>query len=335
MTTTFSSKKIAIIGAGISGLVLANKLKNFYQVDIFEKSRGVSGRLASRTREEFTFDFGSQFFIAKTPDFKIFIEPFINKKILQPWTGNFAEIDNNKISYQRSWDFSHYHLVGTPKMTEFCKELAADLNIKFQTKITKISKNQQNSQWQLLDENGDVGEYDWVLLAIPAEQLCDLIPPNISFYSQAKKIKMLACYALMLGLEDFIKIPFDMALIKNSIISWISVESSKPSRKNVPAYTILARNSWADANINADIEEIKQQMIEEFKKITDAKNISIKHSDIHRWRYANLGKQNNPEKFLLDFKNQIGACGDWKIQGRVEAGFISANELSKEICYKF
>ena len=331
---TSNSRKIAIIGAGIAGLALANKLKNFYQVDIFEKARGVSGRLASRTRDDFTFDFGSQFFIAKTPEFKEFLLDFIRRGILQPWCGNFAEIDNYKITYQRTWDHTHNHLVAVPKMTEFCKELAVDLNIKFQTKITKISKNQQNNQWQLFDENGVLGEYHWVFLAIPAEQLTDLISPNISFYSQAKKVKMLACFSLMLGLEDFIKLPYDMALIKNSIISWISLESSKPSRKKIPAYTILARNNWADAHIEDDIELVKQQLIEEFKKITNANDIIIKHVDIHRWRYANLGKQNHSEKFLLDFKNQIGACGDWNIQGRVEAGFISANELAKEICHK-
>lgn len=329
-----NSKKIAIIGAGISGLTLANKLKKFYQVDVFEKSRGVSGRLASRTRDDFTFDFGSQFFIAKNPEFKVFLSDFINRGILQPWCGNFVEIDNYKITYQRVWDIEKNHLVATPKMTELCKELARDLNIKFQTKITKISKDHQNKKWILFDENGIIGDYDWVFFAIPAEQLSDLISPNISFYSQAKKVKMLSCYALMLGLEDFIKLPFDMALIKNSIISWISSESSKPSRKKVPAYTILARNNWADAHIDDDIEEVKQQLIEEFKKITNANDIVIKHIDIHRWRYANLGKQNHSEKYLLDFRNQIGACGDWNIQGRVEAGFISANDLAKEICHK-
>ncbi|MFM7557348.1 MAG: NAD(P)/FAD-dependent oxidoreductase [Alphaproteobacteria bacterium] len=331
---TPNNKKIAIVGAGISGLTLAHKLKNFHQVDIFEKSRGVSGRLASRTRDEFTFDFGSQFFIAKNPDFKIFLEPFINKKILQPWCGNFVEIDNYKITYQRSWDVSHNHLVSAPKMTEFCKELAVGLNIKFQTKIIKIEKKLPNKKWELSDENGVLGDYDWVLLSIPPEQLCDLISPTICFYSQAKKVKMQSCFALMLGLEDFVKIPYDMALIKNSIISWLSAEASKPDRKKIPAYTILARNNWADSHIDDDIENIKHQMIEEFKKITGANDIVIKHSDIHRWRYANLGKQNHPNKFLLDYENQIASCGDWNIQGRVEAGFISASELAKEICFK-
>ena len=40
--------KIAIIGSGISGLSLACKLNNKYSLTIFEKSRTVSGRLATK-----------------------------------------------------------------------------------------------------------------------------------------------------------------------------------------------------------------------------------------------------------------------------------------------
>jgi len=328
------SPKIAIIGAGFAGIILANRLKRQYHVTIFEKSRGVSGRLASRTRDQFTFDFGSQFFTAKNPEFKNFLLPYINCGILEPWCGNFVEIDDYQITYRRPWGYVQNHLVASPKMTQFCKELARDLRIEFETKITKINKNSQNDKWQLFDENEVIKEFDWVLFAIPAQQLYELITPKISFFNDIKNIRMLSCYALMLGLEEFIDIPFDMALVKNSLISWISCEHSKPSRNKVPAYTILARNSWADANIDDDIQEVKQKMIDEFKKITNQEDLKIKHCDIHRWRYANIGKQNNNSKFLLDLQNKIGACGDWNIQGRVEAGFISANHLAEELIFK-
>ena len=44
-------KKIAIIGAGVSGLAAAWALREHdAEITIFEKSRGLSGRTASRTR---------------------------------------------------------------------------------------------------------------------------------------------------------------------------------------------------------------------------------------------------------------------------------------------
>ena len=72
---------IAIVGAGFSGIILAQKLKNIGEVKIFEKARGVGGRMASRIKDDFNFDFGAQFFIAKKPEFQEFLKPFIEKKI--------------------------------------------------------------------------------------------------------------------------------------------------------------------------------------------------------------------------------------------------------------
>ena len=52
-------KKIAIIGAGISGLTLAQKLKEYADVVIYEKSRGVGERMSTHYAEPFYFDHGT------------------------------------------------------------------------------------------------------------------------------------------------------------------------------------------------------------------------------------------------------------------------------------
>jgi predicted NAD/FAD-dependent oxidoreductase len=46
-------KKVAIIGAGLTGLTIAQELNTHLNVTIFEKSRGVGGRIATR-RANFT-----------------------------------------------------------------------------------------------------------------------------------------------------------------------------------------------------------------------------------------------------------------------------------------
>ena len=257
---------IAIVGAGFSGIFLGQKLKNFGDVKIFEKARGVGGRMASRSKDDFNFDFGAQFFIAKNPQFQDFLQPFIEQKILMPWCGNFAEIDNYKITFHREWPAEKKHYVPVIKMNQFCKELATDLEIQLQTRVAKIEKFEK--KWQIFDDkNNFLGEFDWIFFSIPAPQLLELIPSECNFYEATKNIKMMGCFALMLGLEKPLNISFDMALVKNSIISWISFEKSKPQRKNSASYTILARNDWADHNIENDIDEIKKQLIAKHAKI--------------------------------------------------------------------
>ena len=71
--------KIAIIGTGITGITIAQNLKDFATVSLFEKSRGVGGRMALRRSGQYEFDHGAQFFTAKSENFKKFISPLIKK----------------------------------------------------------------------------------------------------------------------------------------------------------------------------------------------------------------------------------------------------------------
>ena len=75
--------KIAIIGAGISGITIAKNLKDFAKVSIFEKSQGVGGRMASHRSGTYEFDHGTQFFTAKSKHFKDFIAPLIKINVIQ------------------------------------------------------------------------------------------------------------------------------------------------------------------------------------------------------------------------------------------------------------
>lgn len=63
-------KQIAIVGAGTAGLAAAQRLrKPDLVITLFDKSRGLGGRMATRRIEDLQFDHGAQYFTAKGPRF--------------------------------------------------------------------------------------------------------------------------------------------------------------------------------------------------------------------------------------------------------------------------
>ena len=191
--------KVAIIGAGISGLALANKLKNHFEVVVFEKSRGYGGRVATRRSGEFIFDHGAQFFKAKTEEFKNYINPMIDQNIIDVWKARFVEIDNGKITNDRVWGEDPSNYVGIPSMNAIGKYMADGLNVRLSEKVANVLKG---NKWQLYDEaNDNIGEFDWVISAIPPKQAIDMIPDVVNLYSEISRYEMLACYSLMLGYD--------------------------------------------------------------------------------------------------------------------------------------
>ena len=55
-------------------------MRGKFNVKVFEKSRGVGGRMSTRKETSFTFDHGAQFFKIKTSDFKSFFQNYLKKK---------------------------------------------------------------------------------------------------------------------------------------------------------------------------------------------------------------------------------------------------------------
>ena len=215
--------KVAVIGAGISGLALANKLKKHFEVVVFEKSRGYGGRVATRRAGEFIFDHGAQFFKVKTDEFREDIKPMIDQDIIDVWRARFVEIDNGKITNDRIWGEDPSNYVGIPSMNAIGKYMADGLTVRLSEKVANVLKG---NKWILYDEtNNNIGEFDWVISAIPPKQAIDMIPDVVNLYSEISRYEMLACYSLMLGYGEKIDIGFDAALI----LSLIHI--SEPTRR--------------------------------------------------------------------------------------------------------
>lgn len=321
---------VAVVGSGIAGLTVANFLSANHDVTVYEKSNGYGGRLATRYYDEFEFDPGVQFFTAQTEAFRQFIQPMLEQNVIQRWDAQFVEFTGSKITGRRDWQTIHPHYVGVPRMNAVGKFLAKDLNVSLNTQIDSIEKTNEG-HWQLVDsEQVVVSEVDWVIVTAPAQQSLQLLPKDFPNRQVISDIKMLGCFALMLGFEQPFPNEWDAALVRDADISWISANHTKPGRKVAFCLLAQANNSWAEAHMEEPLENIQQHLMSEVERVTQLPVNEAVIQKVHRWRYANVGKQNGYD-YHLDTDLKIAACGDWCIHGRVESAFLSAYGLAHEL----
>ena len=215
-------KNVAIIGAGITGITLANLLQKKYNLTVFEKSRGVGGRMATRRAEPYQFNHGAQYFKIENKEFKDFVQPLMVNKIIKPLKANQIEILNKKV-IKRTKIYNQQYFTADSKMNSVVKYLINNnFSIKLLCKIEKTLK--ENDNWFIIDSDKvSYGPYDWLFITIPPNQAIDILYNNFKFLDIIKKIKMRSCYSLMLGFDEIKEFDFDTALFLNEDVQWLSI----------------------------------------------------------------------------------------------------------------
>ena len=318
--------KIAIIGTGLAGLTLAQLLRDKAEIDIFEKARGVGGRMSTRRAEPYFFDHGAQYFTARTTEFQDFLQPYIDQGIICQWHARYAMFDGYQMIEQHLWRNQEPRYIAMPAMNMLAKTMAKPFNINLSTRITNITT--QESKWRLYDNTGAMyEEYDWVISTAPSPQTASLFPTSFKYHSTIGDIKMRGCFAVMLGFEHPLSLAFDAAHIKNSDISWLAANHAKPERKGKTSLIIHASPDYTESYIDHDHEEVMKHLTSEASLITGVDLTTANHHAIHPWRYAHNDQQVSHDIFI-DPNSKLAACGDWCQDGRVEGAFTSAYHLA-------
>ncbi len=324
-----SKKNVAIIGAGLTGITIANLIKKRINFTIFEKSRGLGGRMATRRAEPYQFNHGAQYFKVENKGFKDFLNPLIKNKIIKNLELNHVEILNKEIIKKFKINSKKY-FTAQSKMNDVVKSLAKNnFSIKLSCKIVQIKK--LNNKWFIFDSDiVSYGPYDWLFLTIPPNQVIDILNKDFKFIDIIKKIKMNSCYSIMLGFDETKKLNFDTALCLDQDIRWLSLNKEYQDNKEYFNLIINSSYNFAEQNINNSKIEISDYLIKQASDVLCCKLDNYKYKAIHFWKYAMSQKSNNLGS-LLDENLKIIVCGDWCMNGRVEGAFLSARDSVSKI----
>ncbi len=318
--------RIAIVGAGLAGLTLARTLAGRAEVRVFDKARGFGGRMATRRAGPFQFDHGAQFFTVRSDDFQAFLAPFVDRGAVARWDAEFVEFDGPHIGHRRCWADGPPHYVGVPAMNALPKALAEGLDVRLETRVGAVAH--ANGFWQLhADDDNELGAWDWLVLALPAPQAHELLPDTRSL---APEPPMTACFSLLLGFDEALAVDWQAAFVAGADISWISLDHSKPGRSAAVSVVVHSTNRFADAHLGDERERVVAHLAGELERVAGIDAARAVHVDLHRWRYANVGRQTGGKSFI-DAGRRVAAIGDWFIQGRVESAFASARDLARTL----
>ena len=316
-------KSIAIVGAGMAGCYLAQRLGQRARATVFEKSRGPAGRLSTRRGGHFTFDHGAQFFTARTQQFLEFLKPYLSSGLVQGWKPKLVTLGGPK-AYQRQWFEPHF--VAVPQMTSWLKEMAASLDVRTEHTIT--ASRQQEQQWLLQDEAGSWhGPFDWVISTAPAAQTAVLFP---ALAEPLAGVQMAPCFAWLLGFPSppRCRESWDAAVVQNSPLSWLAWNQSRPGRDPAAALVVHSSNEWARDNLDREQAEVEARLAEALQSCAGIDAGQAVFRQLHRWRYASTTVDLG-QPFLADTRLALAAAGDWCLKGRLEGAFLSAYQLAE------
>ena len=336
---TTSKPRVAVIGAGMAGATCARKLSDAgADVHLFEKSRGVGGRMATR-RIRWTdeagiehgaaFDHGAPGFSAHSAAFAKFVHRSLQDDGLHRWNpvmagGSFVPLDGFE-----SW-------VPGPDMPELCRRLTHGLPIRLGQAIDVIDV--ESDGWRVRWSGKALeGIFSHVVLAMPPTQAADLLALHRRDWAQvARRRRMLPCWTLI-GVADRPVAPptWDVAWPLRGPLAWIIRNECKPGRawsKDQCHWVAHANAAWSETHLEAPDDAVHAALLSALGDFL-AEIPTWRFSQVHRWRHASVARPDASaiEPFWFDPGLGLGVCGDFLGGAGVEGAWSSGDALASRM----
>lgn len=315
---------IAILGAGVAGLSAARELKaEGATVTIFDKSRGVGGRMSTRYAGDWEFDHGAQFFTIQDAEFKSEIDRAIAAGVVAPWPARAMYLKAGALSV----DTGRARFVAIPRMNSLPKYWAQGLDIQLGRRVRRVVNGQS---WTLEFEDGSAqAGFDAVISTLPPAQAQRVLPENFQKMPAVVAAEMHVCFCLMIGLSVPVDVGWDTLRVKDSPIDWIAMNNVKPGRNaNLGAIVVHSAPEWSDHHAEADRDWVQQVMIDAASTVIGQALDPAPHITLHRWLYAS-SKASPDVNCLSD--EALMAAGDWCLGGRVQGAWLSGRAAAQDL----
>lgn len=309
--------RVIIVGAGLSGLMAAHELvRHGHNVIMFDKGRGVGGRLATRRIDDATFDHGAQFFTVRTDEFAAHVATWLRDGVVHEWCRGFASDDG------------HPRYVGSRGMSSIAKYLAQDLDVRLNALV--FSLTQRGDLFDVTLDDGSVHECDAVILTAPIPQSFSLMfSAEMDMPHELRSIDYDRTLGLLAVLDSSAhNVPMPGGIqFPDDVFSFIGDNSAK-GVSQAPALTFHANPEWSLAHFDLELEDIHAQLISAAQPWLGSARIL--DSQPKKWRFA-TPKTTWPEPCWSTPDGRLVLAGDAfagpKMEGAALSGLAAARTL--------
>jgi len=319
---------IAIIGTGIAGLSAAQALQAAgHDIQLFDKSRGSGGRMASKRSDVGTLDLGAQYFTARDRRFVEVVQQWQSRGWVAEWTPSLYNAQAGQLSASPD---EQVRWVGVPRMSAITRALLGALPVRFSCRITEVFRG--DSHWSLQDAEGEShGPFSRVLIATPAPQASTLLAAAPKLAGTAASVVMEPTWAVALAFETPLQTSLEGCFIQDNPLDWLARNRSKPGRDSQPDTWVLhASSSWSRQHLDLPKEAVIEQLYGAFAELIGCAVPVPSFAHAHRWLYARPA-QSHEWGALADADLGLYACGDWCLSGRVEGAWLSGQEAARRL----
>lgn len=330
--------RVAVVGAGLSGIACARRLGEAgCAVFLFDKARGVGGRLATRRAQwidtdgavhRATFDHGAPAFSARSAAFRAVIDEAVEDGVLARWEPVMAPGSHQNLDGLALW-------VSTPDMPALCRRLAAGLPQTLSRAVDEIARDGQGG-WRLLAQGELLGEgaFDAVVLAMPPAQAAALLAPYREDWArQARAVPMQPCWTLMAA-EPGAPPPWDAAWPQRGPLAWVVRQDARPGRAaggGMNHWVAHATAAWSATFLESAADTV-QALLQDALAEALGRRPRWAHAAVHRWRYALAPRSEGARQpCWWDPALSLGVCGDFLGGAGVEGAWLSGRALAAAI----
>ena len=295
-------ERVAVVGAGLAGLMAAERIAaGGAAVTVYDKSRGLGGRLATRRSAHGTFDHGAPV---------VHCEP-----------GQIAPLEAQG-ACQRWGDIGH---VGMPGMSGLVRPLAEGRDIRTEAEVAGVEAGPAGVTLRLA--SGAVeGPFARAILAIPAPQARRLAG-GLPGAEALEAVVMAPVWTLMAAFGESPRLPD--VLRPAGAFDLVLRDGAKPGRSG-ETWVAHAGQDWTRERLEAPTEAVLPILLAELDDLAEGRLPRPHHVAAHRWRFA-LTERPLGRPFAALAGGAVLAGGDWALGARGEHAALSGRAMAEAV----